>query len=324
VLAPIALAWQAGFVIFPVPCDRPLASRSGGPALGNNQEPGKDRLNEAQITPFPWPSEAPVGHAAIALGAVEAPLEAVAGLRRRLGLPGQPPFPATLLKASEDQTVIALAAVLRALETAGLPCETFRDWGVLAAPRSLGRLAAAESLAKFQQGGAWRVSPFVVPHHSLHSVSGTVSQALQTYGPNFGIGGNSGAVVEGLLSALTLLEEDQAPGLWLLLSEYEPEPIPDEAGACLVPVVCRALALAFRPAAADQGLLWLRLVKDRAETASMAAGQPPTVAELIRFLAGEGDGQVWTRSLPWGAHLQMIRSVAAAEALARAPMRHVA
>jgi hypothetical protein len=260
----------------------------------------------------------------VALGTVETPLEAVAGLRRALAAPGQPPFPATLLKFSEDQTIVALAAVIRALETSGLGNTALTNWAVLAAPRSLGRLAAAESLYKFQQGGAWRISPFVIPHHSLHSVSGTISQALRLYGPNFGISGNHGAVVEGLLSSLALLEEGKVPGLWLLLSEYEPEPVPDVVGACLNTVVCRALALAFRPGSTGRELLWLRLVNEEPSASSAAPGPAPTVAELVRFLTSSGTEPVWTCPLAWGARLEIIRSAAATEALAGTPIRHVA
>jgi hypothetical protein len=278
-------------------------------------------VNEVVISAFPGPAEAAPGHAAVALGAAEVPLEAVAGLRRTLGPPGQPPFPATFLKSSEDQTVLALAAVGRAVEACGLQGESLAAWGVLAAPRSLGRLAAAEALHKYEQGGAWKVSPFVVPHHSLHSVSGTVSQAFRMYGPNFGVGGNAGAVVEGLLTALAVLDEGRLPGLWLILSECEPEPIPNREGASVVPVVCRALALAFRPAAAERELLRVRLVRQEPAPAPAPA---PTVAELVRFLVGGAATGPWTCPLGWGARLEVTCSAGAAEALIRTPVRHVA
>jgi hypothetical protein len=286
-------------------------------------EPGKDTVNGLVISAFPGPAAVPPGHVAVALGAVEAPREAVPGLKRSLGLPGQPPFPPTLLKASEDQTVLALAAVARALEVFGLHGEPLTGWGVVAAPRSLGRLAAAEALYKFEQGGALKVSPFVVPHHSLHSVSGTVSQAFRMYGPNFGVGGNGAAVVEGLLAALAILDEGRVPGLWLILSECDPEPVPGRDGAGTNPVVYRALALALRPTAAGRELLRLRLVQDEANAAAAPAA-PPTVAELIRFLSGGTQPGMWTCPLGWGAWLEMTRSAAAAEAFARAPTRHVA
>jgi hypothetical protein len=273
-------------------------------------------VNRLVISAFP--AAAPPGHAAVALGAAEAPLEAVAGLRRTLGPPGQAPFPATFLKASEEQTVLALAAVGRAIEGCGLLGEPLTDWGVVAAPRSLGRLAAAEALHKFEQGGAWKVSPFVIPHHSLHSVSGTVSQAFRMYGPNFGVGGNGGAVVEGFLTALTLLDEGRLPGLWLVLSECEPEPVPDRQARNTVPVVCRALALAFRLAAGGRELLRVGLVKE-----GPAAAPYPTVAEVLQFLAGAGPAS-WACPLGWGARLELTRLAGAAEALSRVPARLVA
>jgi hypothetical protein len=277
------------------------------------------------ISAFPARAQAaPPGHGVAAVGVAEAPLAAVTGLRRALAVPGQPPFPATFLKAAEDQTVLALAAVIRAIEGGGLVGEPFTTWGVVAGPRSLGRLAAAEGLYKYEQGGAWRVSPFLVPHHSLHSVSGTVSQAFRIYGPNFGVGGHRSAVVEGLLAALALLDEGRLPGLWLVLSECDPEPVPDRLGTSAVPVTYRALALAFRPAATGRELLRLRLVWPE-PVADQAPDTPPTVGDLIRFLAlADSAGSChWTCALRWGATLELTRS-AARDAVLPQPARHVA
>jgi hypothetical protein len=271
---------------------------------------------------------ADAGHAVGALGVAEAPLAAVAGLRRGLGPPGKPPFPATFLKASEEQTILAVAAVARAVADFGLQGMPLTDWAVIGAPRSLGRLAAAEAMHKFAGGGALKVSPFIVPHRSLHAVSGTISQGFQIQGPNFGVGGHPGAVLEGLLAALTLLEERPPPGLWLVLSEYEPEPVPDREGICAHPVVCRALALAFRPGASGRELLRVRLLPPGGAgwPSTLAAGQPPTVAELIHFLGQEGDGPAARRtwSLDWGATLELTRAARILEAIGPAPIRHVA
>jgi hypothetical protein len=267
----------------------------------------------------------PVG----ALGVVEAAHAAVAGLRRTLGPPGGPPFPGTFLKAAEEQTVLAVAAVARAVADFGLQGQPLTDWGVIAAPRSLGRLAAAEALYKFEVGGAWKVSPFVVPHRSLHSVSGTVSQGFHIHGPNFGVGGHPGAILEGLLAAWTLLEENPLPGLFLVLTECEPEPVPDRDGTCTLPVLCRALALAFRPAPCGREVLRLRLVPappGDGPAPARADVPPPTVADLLRFLEGEDHESVpcWSCPLGWGANLELVRTARLRELVPAARTRHVA
>src|SRR5207249_3269078 len=123
------------------------------------------------------------------------------------GPPGGKPFPTAFLKPSDEQTVVAVAAVLQAAQQPGLERVNFADWGVIAAPRFLGRINATDTIYKFETGGAWKAPPLFVAHRSLHAVSGTISQALQSKGPNFGVGGGLNAPAEGLLTALTLLDE---------------------------------------------------------------------------------------------------------------------
>lgn len=276
-------------------------------------------MNGQVLSGFP---KAPPGHGAVALGLAEVPHQAIAGLKRSLGPPGGAPFAPNFLKASEEQTVVGLAAVARAAGTLGLHGEAMADWGVIAAPRSLARLAAADGLRRFEQGGVWKVSPFLVPHHSLHSVSGTISQAFRMYGPNFGVGGTADAVIEGLLSALALLDGSRLAGLWLVLSECDPEPVPDPEGVSTNAVTYRALALGFRPAAAGRELVRLRLSADHRQA---APAQPPTVAELAGFLGAATRPDHWSCGLGWG-RLEVTRLPGAAEALSRsvAPTRQVA
>jgi hypothetical protein len=236
----------------------------------------------------------------VAVGVAEVPLAEVAGLRRTVGVPGGPPLAPSFLKAAEDQTVVALVALARAARVLGQSSEAYREWGVVAAPRSLGRLGAAEAIHKYEQGGAWKVSPLIVPHRSPHSVSGTISLAYRIEGPNFGVGSHAGAVVEGFLATLTLLDEGRLPGVWLVLSEADPEPVPDDAGACVVPVVYRALALGFGASAAGLHLVW--------GEPSAATAPAPTVAELIAFLGADGQGpRRWSYTLGWGARLELER-----------------
>jgi hypothetical protein len=178
---------------------------------------------------------------------VRASLESLAELRRNPGpVPGEPP-PASLLKHADEQTVAGLCAVYQAIAKAGWQTTCFRDWGVVAAPRFLGRPAMAAALQRFAAEGAWGVSPHLIPHRSLHSVSGTVSQALKIHGPNFGVGGGPGGTNEALLAATALLERKQLPGVWVVLTCLSPESPPDEAGRMPPGTQAIGLALALTP-----------------------------------------------------------------------------
>src|SRR5205823_2855913 len=110
-----------------------------------------------------------------------------------------------------------------AIHRHGLAGTRFTDWGVLAAPRYLGRSAMAVALQRFAAEGAWGLSPHLIPHHSLHSVSGTISQALKINGPNIGVGGGPGSGAEAFLAATALLSAGQVPGVWVVLTGWDPE-----------------------------------------------------------------------------------------------------
>ncbi len=151
-------------------------------------------------------------------------------LRQRPGPPCGEPLTASALKHLDEQTLVGLAAVYHAIAQHGLSETCFTDWGILAAPRFLGRANLAVALHRFHLEGAWGISPHLIPHHSLHSLSGTISQALKVHGPNFGVGGGPHAADEGLLTAAALLAGDTVPGVWLILTGYSPELIPENPG----------------------------------------------------------------------------------------------
>lgn len=160
------------------------------------------------------------------------------------------PFSAGALKHFDEQTLVVLAALEAAIRDAGLPPDfPFDGWGVLAAPRYLGRAAMVTSMARFHAEGAWGVSPHMVPYRSLHSISGTASQFLQAHGPNFGVGGGAGGVGELFLAGLALLEQVRLPGLWLVASRIEPDGGVGDNGRPAAGASCEALALALAPEA---------------------------------------------------------------------------
>ena len=106
---------------------------------------------------------------------------------------------------------------------------------MVAASRYLGRASLAAALRSFAAEGVWGTSPHLIPHFALHSPSGTISLALGLHGPNLGVGGGLHAAAEGFLAALTWLTAGVVPGVWLVLSGWSPELVPDGGGATSSP-----------------------------------------------------------------------------------------
>jgi hypothetical protein len=195
---------------------------------------------------------------------VRVPHEGLAQLRRCPGPAFGEPLPPAFLKHSDEQAVVGLAAVLHAIEHHGLRPTNgeapFADWAVVAAPRFLGRLTMVGALQRFADEGAWGVSPHLIPHRSLHSISGTVSLALKIRGPNFGAGGGPTAAAEALLAAAALIECRRVPGVWVVLTAMDPEEPPDEAGRPAPGTCFAGLAVALTPVGPGRGCTRLRVV----------------------------------------------------------------
>ncbi|MFQ3593421.1 MAG: hypothetical protein SNJ82_09590 [Gemmataceae bacterium] len=147
-------------------------------------------------------------------------IEEIAPLRKNPA-PGHT-FPISLLKNADEQTVVAVAALMQAVERFGQPLTFYRDWAVLAAPRFIGRDCIGQAIPEYTREGPWSVSPHIIPHRSLHSTSGTITLVLGSSGPNHGVGGGPDGETEGLLAALAMLAERPVPGVWLALSRVTP------------------------------------------------------------------------------------------------------
>ena len=189
-------------------------------------------------------------------GIVRATPDLLGALRRNPVPPPGTPMPVAFLKHADEQTIVGVAAVYQAIHNHNLAGVDFTQWAVVAAPSFLGRAMLLQTLRRLAAEGAWGVSPHLIPHHSVHAVSGTVSQALAIHGPNCGIGGGPNAVVEAMTVAATLTADRRLPGLWLVLTEHEPEFIPADSnepstnGHHTGPIgVALALALISRPGA---------------------------------------------------------------------------
>jgi hypothetical protein len=183
--------------------------------------------------------------------AMRADAEQLAALRRQPGPICGEPLSVSFLKHADPQTVAGMAAIYHAIANFKLSDIPFADWGVIGAPCFLGRAAMVLAMQRFAAEGAWGISPHLVPHNSVHAISGTASQALGIRGPNFGIGGGPGAAAEAFTMAATLLACENLPGLWLVLTGYDPEYIPegpDQSQAnATARADCIALALALIP-----------------------------------------------------------------------------
>jgi hypothetical protein len=181
-----------------------------------------------------------------------------------------------------------MAAVLRAIATGGLGSQRFTEWGVVAAPRFLGRMATAHAIQRFAVEGAWGVSPHLIPHRSLHAVSGTVSQALKIHGPNFGVGGGPGGPLEALRTAAAMVHGDRLPGVWVVLTAWDPEPAADGAGTPVADACCVGLALALTSARPGWTGTRLRLVpagRLRAPVEKASRGLAPEMLHLNGLLS---------------------------------------
>jgi hypothetical protein len=231
--------------------------------------------------------------------------EELTRLRQQPGPFQGPPLPATFLKHSDEQTVAGLAAVSRAMHGHGLAAVDYRNWGVVAAPRFFARAKLAVVLPRFAVEGAWAISPQLIPHRSQHALSGTISQALKIHGPNFGVGGGPDSAGEGLLVAGGMLADDQLPGVWVVLTGFDPEWVPSAQGVNntdtpLPPTCdCLALALALLPVGQQSRGLFLSV------GAAPAPGQDEDWPEfslegVVRHLAERGPAAAHWR-LPCGA-----------------------
>lgn len=242
----------------------------------------------SQDHPFPGPRGVCCEVAAFAVARL-AYDEAPAVRRRPEPLFG-PGLPASFLKHVDEQTLVGLVAVFQAVRHGSWTTESFREWGILAAPHFFGQPHMAASLLRFQAEGAWGVSPHVIPHHSLHSLSGTVSQALKIHGPNLGVGGGPGATGEALLTAAAWIERCLLPGVWVVVSTLEPHSPLAPDGEPPPGTTCVGLALALTPPRPDSVGLRLRLAPGEAARRSASLDLFRLQAALEQGRAARGTG----------------------------------
>lgn len=239
--------------------------------------------------------------------AFRADAEEVARLRRDPCPAGMAALSSALHKHAEDQTALALTAVLRAAASRGWSGDGFAEWGVVAAPQFFGRHGIAQTIQRFAQEGAWGISPHLIPHQSLHAVSGTISQVLKIHGPNFGAGGGPESTSDALLLAAALLAEGVVPGVWLVLTGYEAEWVPVMNGQP-APRMPTALAVALALVADRSELSGLTLRIGPTEVEDEEALPPFHLADLVDALTDETESRAPRWRLAANGRAELIRA----------------
>ncbi len=266
-------------------------------------------------TPTPCPHDATYTCGVVAHAVVESTLTGLATLREVSGRVAGRDIPPRFLRYADEQTVVGLTAVLRAIEQFGGEVPCFDEWGVVAAPRFPGRIGGAAAQVKYRQGGPSTISPHVIPQCSLHSLSSAISIALAMRGPNLGVGGGPEALAEGFAAAAGFLSGGMVPGLWLVLTGWDPEAAPDGHGAITNEAIGRGVALALIPGHRPTDLLqWT--ITPWGDLAGGPADQPDDAAPaarltaLAQWLVGDTDparAARWSCGLPWGGRIELAR-----------------
>ena len=222
----------------------------------------------------------------LAASVVRVPVEVIPELRKKPGpVPAGTLSPA-FLKHSDEQTVVGLSAVYQAMESGDLLGKDFSQWGVLGAPRWLGRNTVGAILSRFDVEGAWGVSPHLIPHRSLHSLSGTISLALKSQGANYGVGGSQGLIGETFLSALALLKRYDLPGVWAVFTQLDPEFPPIPSGQPVPGSTAVAAAMALTPWNANSDLPCVRVHTSMAQSRDNSVPLDSLIVALDRLKNG--------------------------------------
>ena len=167
----------------------------------------------------------------------------VPALRRRAGpIPDGWAAPAaSLLRNSDEQTIAGLCAVFAAIQRMGWPRQRYEGWGVIAASRFLGRANLARALQSFLAEGVWGTSPHLIPHFALIPLRERSAWASACMGRISAWEAGS-TPRRGFLTPYVVGIGHRA-GVWLVLSAWSPELIPDRGGGPPIASECQALAV---------------------------------------------------------------------------------
>jgi hypothetical protein len=206
-----------------------------------------------QPGPSPETDEVSVICDVVASASAVVPAEETPRLREPLLAAFRDRLSNALLKQADEQSLVALRAFCNLFERWPELRRPEPNWGLIVAPRVPGRKRVLESIARFREQGAWSISPHIIPHCTLHSLAGLLSQVLDLHGPNTGTGGKPGCEGEAFAVAGTWLAAEGLPGLWLVLTGWDRESATYRGSMCQAVVL--GLKSAARPGAAGHSRL---------------------------------------------------------------------
>ena len=212
------------------------------------------------------------------------------------------------LKYADEQTVAAVSAIDRAIQSHEIDLSQRRNWPIIAAPRFLGRVAGPAVIRGYEQGGPQSVSPHIIPQNSLHSVSGALSILLASHGPNVGIGGGPESLDDAILAAFSLPGMSGAEGCWLIATAWNPEPVADRQGRFSNEPICHACALSLQFTATGSAGGELQFQPARTQRADDRSLRPQMsvshiVSQIEQLAGGESCHLAW--ALNWGGEVAL-------------------
>lgn len=125
--------------------------------------------------------------------------------------------------------------------------------------------------------------------------------------------------------ALSLVGDTALPGLWLVLTQWVPEPVPDGRGSTLTETVCLGIAMALQKDGESGVALQMTLGTRGATTGTTAGGGlvsrgtdggrigqgPKALAGLADWLTSGPLGRQstpWAFGLPWGGRVELVQT----------------
>jgi hypothetical protein len=268
----------------------------------------------AKVPNFPDPLQGDSTCCAVeSFGVVKVPVADIGALRKSPAPPSGRRLPPSLLKHADHQSVLAVSALFKAVHESGWQDRSFEKWGIIAAPRFPGRIISAAAMHKFKTQGVPGMSPLIIPTLSLHAMAASLSLALGTHGFNYGVGGGHGHLAEALLAGLAAADDCGVEGVWVVATQFSPEPVPDTAGNSLNLSFGYGVALALKRVGAGQPPIQLRVVPTASAPAHSGDArvidgeEPPgglvALAELLTASETAPRVRRWYSPLPGGGAL---------------------